>query len=450
MDKKAVILSLFLLTILMGQAVAIPIIVPIIAGAVAGGALGFLIGEHYNKWLEPETTYDPNIDYVNYKTALINNAKTHKYMMTTYKNLAEYVKYYALARAKAIYAIEVAKGLNNTTDPNSVLNDVLSSAMTQAVDKATETIDNASKGLIEYWKDYVYTLALLLNAYIKTCRDLDKDTGLSPDNPSNSIEYGSKDSLFGEYTTLIYDGVEIDHLTLDGLELYNLSEFEEIICKLEDDRSFVENNLYTYFEEVNQKILEGELNITELASEVVDPYALLTMAQNDSANSLVWAQYSLALMGLQTNTTAPVTVKIGNETYDGYIFTSYPTTFEVGHNYTVPNDQAVFILTSDGKLVTLQPGDSFELVRAVDEKTGEELTNLTMRQYTPSSFDPTQYNQELKELIELQKELLDKLTTTGGGGGSLTDWWNSLDTTTQLLIIGGGIVVLIVLARRGK
>ena len=450
--RKQVILSLFLLTILMGQAVAIPIIVPILAGVAGGTALGYIIGNYVHiPWLQTQETGDTNIDYVNYKTVLINNAKTHERFMTTYKNLAEYVKYYALARAKAVYAIEVAKGLNNSTDPNSVLNDVLTNAMYTATDTALETIDNATRNIVEYWNDYVGELGPDLASYIGLAEDLGKDPGISPQGDNIGTYKYNNEEVGTDYYVLVIDGNEVDTVYLDGLKLYDRSEFEDIIQTLKESRDFVEDNLITYFEDVNQKVLDGEINISELANEVIDPYALLTMAQNNSTNSLVWAQYSLALMGLQTNITAPITVKVGNETYEGYIFASYPTNFEVGHNYTVPDDQAVFILTSDGKLVTLQPGDSFELVRAIDEKTGKELDNINMTSFTPASFNASAYDEELRKLIELQKEILDKLTTTGGGSDwadKINDFWNGLDWQVKAFIVGGGILVAVILIGR--
>jgi hypothetical protein len=46
--RKQAILSLFLLTILMGHAVAIPLIVPLIVGGIIGGGIGFWLGTSSN------------------------------------------------------------------------------------------------------------------------------------------------------------------------------------------------------------------------------------------------------------------------------------------------------------------------------------------------------------------------------------------------------------------
>jgi len=454
--RKQVILSLFLLTILMGQAVAIPLIIPLAVGAIGGGIVGYILGNEFNlHFLEPNVNPDGDamVIYTTTKTALLTNARDYEFIITTYKNLAEYVKYYALARAKAVYAIEVAKGLNNTDD----LSEVLTNAMNKATDVASDTLDNATENLLCFWDNYVNTLRWNLKNYIESANTLNKDPGLNPDDlyqdciSLDSIPYNG--NLDVSYTVIYndYQGKDVPAIYLEGKKLYDVNDIVSILDIMAENREFVINNLVTYFEEVNNKVLSGEINISELANEVIDPYALLTMAQNDSTNSLVWAQYSLALMGLQTNTTAPVTVKVGNETYEGYIFASYPTNFEVGHNYTVPDDQAVFILTSDGKLVTLQPGDSFELVRAVDEKTGKELDNINMTSFTPASFNASAYDEELGKLIELQKEILDKLTTTGGGSDwadKINDFWNGLDWQVKAFIVGGGILVAIILIGR--
>jgi len=190
---------------------------------------------------------------------------------------------------------------------------------------------------------------------------------------------------------------------------------------------------------------------------VLDPYAIITMAKNDTTNKLAWSAYQLALLGLPMNMTAPVTIDVNGTQYSGYLFTSDGfnyTVLEINGTYTVPQGESVYLLTPDGKIVLLQAGDTFKLLNAIDPQTGQELTNLTLTKYVDTSLEAQKILEDVEKLIELYNKALELQTTVSGGpsdsdlANAINNFWGSLSWEVKAVIIGGGILTALVLIGR--
>jgi hypothetical protein len=367
-------------------------------------------------------------------------------------------------RAKAVYVQELANG----------------STPVQAMEKAVKVVDemyeNKIKQLINHQNTTVTFFARSIPHYKQVC-DAEGHSYNVTVNPTptgyrwwvleNSTEcasYGSdcnyEYKVLKEYyrycsMTKCFEGyTKLNIIKIDNVELYNYTLFKDCLDKLVNDKKWVADNLVNYFTQVNQLVESGQLNISQVANMVLDPYAIITMAKNDSANYYAWSAYDLALLGLGTNLTAPVKIVVDNQTYEGYLFASdgFNSTLTVNGTYVVPQGESVYLLTPNGKILVLKGGESFKLVSATDEKTGKPLQNITLVRYVDHSLEAQRILEDVEKLIELYNITLQKTTTTGGGGSSWADsinnFWNGLDWQVKALIIGGGILVGLVLIGR--
>jgi hypothetical protein len=216
-------------------------------------------------------------------------------------------------------------------------------------------------------------------------------------------------------------------------EVYNVEPYITLIGKLVNQKKRVVDNFNAYCDQlINSNVDPNKIIDT-------DPYLLAKMFATDYNDTGYYALVAsqLALLGLPTTgLNKSITVKIGNQTYDGYIFTNWKgQTFEAGKTYTLPDGKFLYIVTDQG-LLRLEPGDNFTIVKIIDPRTGQAL-NSTM--VLPYYYHTDNITADLKGYEELIKQIEELKTTVGGGGSGLADdlnnFWNTLSPELKLVVI---------------
>ncbi|ADB58836.1 hypothetical protein [Archaeoglobus profundus] len=243
--------------------------------------------------------------------------------------------------------------------------------------------------------------------------------------------------------------------------IYNWADYGNTLSRIDSDYKQVMANLDSYVLSIAQKLTQLGINETDL----IDPYVLASQLNTD-LNSTGYYGYvvaELALLGLpiagSLDTSISITVYnesgVIEKTLEGYLFTDWNTTFEVGENYTVPSGTLVYFVSDEG-LWKIPEGYTIHINRIVNPATGKELKNTTIYKYVDHSGDIQTLYEEVAKIRDLYEQYLEMSTTVGGGSSgsewanAINEFWNSLDWQVKAVLIGGGALTTAVLIGRRK
>ncbi|AKG92396.1 TPA_asm: VP4-like membrane fusion protein [Geoglobus ahangari pleomorphic virus 1] len=503
-DKRKAVMAALMLTMLIGQTVAVPLVLPLIAaGFVASTVFGYWLGildsENYQELIDDlqaqltSNTIQNDIDtrlYLqeiyardnniislgqdllkyseNYAWALAkyNALKVIDYELTqngsdfvTAKTLAkqkahEAVYNYYLNLTKNIIALanESAELVNYSVGyyvQNIGVSDIVIDVVdTQIGQVSTETVDK-----VEYHPSW--------NQKVLAFRWVNGNLNLNQENwvkdylvirTSTVTVLGDTYSIKRPFAWFTYNGYNNGNwylatitVVFNGTEtVYDFNQYQTILNQIDSEYNMVNANIDAYIDGLAQDYV-NQWNITAL----IDPYILASMLNNDlnQTGYYGYASAELALMGLNTtgiNKTINITVYDANgnaTTLEGWLFTDWTGTLESGQNYTADSNYLWFFV-SDGGLYDLK-GYNFT-VGAIKDWQGNELTNVTLTRYVSHSGDVLKMYDELAQIRQLYEEYINNLQAMAaggsGGGSSLSEWWASLDQAAKIGIIAIGAV----------
>lgn len=503
--KARALASIFLITMLIGNAVALPIIPIIIGiGAISGGIIGYYLGTHtvnqsYVQELEQKyqalLTQNKEDNDRNIRQLLFETYARDSALYKVGQDFGEYTKNYAwaLAKYKALKALSEGKSveeakmeartavmdyyenitktlINNFNATVSLLNVTLNEYNSMAglsnIDVYTvfkhhviyTGITQTIFGLLWYnasnhcWmastKYYVKKVVfnnisfIIITKDISVCRRAYSIAELHAHIKGYFIDEGGNKNSFDSNTE------EITKVKFAGSEVFNSSDFYNAINQIDQAYKEIINEIDTYVENLASAYPNG-INLTKF----IDPYILASQLSSDlqNYNYSGYAAAELALLGLSTHgLNRTVTILINNTTVTGWLFTDYAGTIErnqtidpSGHTWLIVTDNGIYLIKEPFKIVDLRTLD------------GQQLNNTTLTQYVSAQTDVNKIYAELENITKLWEQYLEMRTTVGGGGSGGSDWadsinnfWNSLDWQVKALIIGGGILTGIVLIGR--
>ncbi len=168
--RKSVILPLFLVTLLMGQAVAIPVIIPLAVGAVGGGAIGFLMGSYFGKLsfktqdlskVQKMTDVKAKARFIRETTRVTNDEVKQLLYLT--KEFAQYDRAYLWTVAKKEILDSIQEGVKSGKAPVAII----TKAEDKAKEKVRRLIANKTDNVIEAHNKLV---SFVYSAYLEYSR----------------------------------------------------------------------------------------------------------------------------------------------------------------------------------------------------------------------------------------------------------------------------------------
>lgn len=511
-DKRRAVIAALMLTMLIGQAVAIPLIIPIAVGFVASSVFGYWLGildsENYQEliqryeaqltsntiqndintrlYLQEIYARDNNIISLgqdllkyseNYAWALAkyNALKVIDYELTqngsdfiTAKTLAKqkaheavYKYYLNLTRNVIVIANESAELVNysvayyvQNVGVNGIVVDVVDTVIGRS---SSETVDT-----VEYHPSW--NQKVLAFRWVNGNLYLDQESWVKDYlvvRTSTVTAMGNTYSIKRPFAWFTYNGYNSGNWYLatitvefDGTgEVYNYTKYVDILNAIDSEYNMINANIDAYIDGLAQDYV-NQWNITQL----IDPYILAGLLNNDlnSTGYYGYAAAELALLGLNTtgiNKTINLTVYDANgnaTTLEGWLFTDWTGTLEVGQNYTA-NSSYKWFFVADGGLYDIT-GYNFT-VGTIRDWQGNELTNVTLVRYVSHTGDVLKMYDELAQIRQLYEEYINNLQAMAaggsGGGSSLSEWWASLDQTAKIGVIAiSAVGVYAILGRR--
>ena len=460
MNKRRTLMSLFLLTLMVGNAVAIPLIIPLIAGLglVGGATIGYWLGiqkaDETQKLLEEyeQRLTSNNIQNevnIRYYLAELGARDENIYSLTL--DTLQYSKNYAWTLAKTTYLAAINNGSTHTD------------ALNQANVKVLNYYETMVKNLIALNNETIEMLNVTIREYKDTCNAIGKSylqdmSFLAGDASYTITSYNGYTHTTTKTVTALGNNYVTEDLVLEDAYagggigdaivklvkvnttewtvVYQDSKLQSVLDQITTEYNNVINNLAAYFDAVNSAGIS--VNDTDL----VDPYMLASQLNTDlnTTGYYGYAAAELALLGLPlTGLNKTISITVDNETYEGFLFTDWNTTFEVNQTYD-PTGHLVYFVTDDG----LYKIDENFTITDIRDKQGNELTNTTIIKYVNHTGDATKLLEELAELRQLYDEYLAMQSTGGGGSG----WWSSLDQTAKLGVIAIGAIAVYAIFRR--
>jgi hypothetical protein len=472
MDKKVAATALLLI---FGAGTAAAWLFAVI-GALGLVGFGYFLGmqnidEANQKIAELEAilTQSNTTNYYNMRQKLNDTLEQHYMFITFSEDVTQYLINYAWSLAKYEYMNATNNGLNH------------SEAITQAQAKVEEYYDKLIKNIITEHNETAQIIAYTLDQTITAANNagfskpadyysneapITQWTGLklysagselySVKVPPGTTTYvlsitaldnknynylGLKTNVYsmsgGDWTSPAVRTV--DRIDFSDTVVWSTSKLTSLISQIDNQYNIIISNLATYLNEVQAS------NLTVNESDLIDPYVLATLLNTDwnTTGYYGFAAAELALMGLPlTGLNKTINVTIGNETYEGFLFSNLNTTIEKGQTYD-PAGYIVYLLTDNGLVKVTEPF----MVTNITDNEGNELQNTTFVKYVYHSGDIQKFVEEMQKLRELYEEYL-AMQTVSGGSGSVGDWWANLSDTEKLAIGAAAVLLIVLIARK--
>jgi hypothetical protein len=511
MSKRRAAMAAFMLTMVIGQTVAVPLILMIGAAGAAAAVQTYAIS-YFLGVLQKAEEYDKlKAEFDSYLTSntIQNDLQTRLYLQEVYardnntislgQDLLQYSRNYAWALAKyealKVIDYELTQNGSDFITAKTIAKQKAHDAVYNYYINVTNNVialANESGSLLNYSLNYylsnvkVSSVEMFVTGsqtdgsvtitYSKITYDPNSDTytvtysGTSYNQVyANSIILSTTtiNALGNSYTYNVvkakvkntnsndpspYAWVIVDRVNILSDRVYDRSIYTNLISQLDSEYNMINANIDAYIDGLAQDYVNN-WNITEL----MDPYILAGLLNNDLNNTGYhgYAAAELALMGLNTtgiNKTINITVYDGGNAtvMEGWLFTDWQGTLETGQNYTA-NTSYKWFFVSDGGIYDLT-GYNFT-VGAIKDWQGNELTNVTLTRYVSHTGDVLAMYDELSQIRQLYEEYINNLQAMAAGGNSggfdLSAWWASLDQTAKLGVIAiGGIGLYAVLRRK--
>ena len=506
--RKAVILSLFLVTLLMGQAVAIPAVIPLIVGAVGGGIGGGIIGYWLGHKVYAENA-DKKIEQLkqqlrgaqlkilsDLEVATIDHWDKSKIIIFEMGDHIHHgrLRAWALAKYTMLRALKEGYGVNAAAaKARTAVYRYYLNVTKNIINEANDTAEYFNYTLTEYIRTYnnmsdasgmdkVVALAkyqyynfntkkyfggstewceygkCVGNSYSHTCwkgnppfKVVVKKVNVLG-NTFQVKELRTNSSLSSAHSDGFCDKIAFKDYRGNIHVVYDFTKYIDTLNKINQEYSNIIANINAYADALNAN--KNKINITDL----IDPYVLAEFLDKDLNNTGYYgfAAAELALLGLNTTgLNKTVTININGVNYTGILFTDWTGTLEVGKNYTT-DDNLWFLVTTDedGRAVLLPLSGTIKIVKLRDWQ-GNAINKTILTNYVSHSGDIQKIYEELEKIRQLWQDYLEMKTTVGGGGSSgnswansINDFWNGLDWQVKALIVGGGILAGLVLIGR--
>jgi|UniRef100_A0AAT9J7R8 hypothetical protein len=500
-NKRRAVMAAFMLTMLIGQTVAIPLIIPLAIGGIIGaGAIGYWLG------LQKSEEYQQLIaDYEAQLTSntIQNDINTRLYLQEIYardnniialgQDLLQYSRNYAWALAK----YEALKVLDTELNNGSNFTTAKTLAKQKAHDAVYNYYVNVTKNIIALHNETVELISYALYNYSNIGISEVKLEGshfiVGSGSASGYVRFDNNTGVWKNWrttwgserqTNFQNDWTEPETLNLLGTSfnmsrldlifdcpddpgytvhlyatkvyiagdlVYNKTKYTDVLNAIDSEYNMINSNIDAYIDGLAQSYVD-QWNITAL----IDPYILAGLLNQDLNETGYhgYAAAELALMGLNTtgiNTTVNITVYDGGNAtvMEGWLFTDWQGTLETGQNYTANSSYKWFFVT-DGGVYDLT-GYNFS-VGSLKDWQGNSLTNVTLKRYVSHTGDVVKMYDELSQIRQLYEEYINNLQAMAAGGGSggfdLSAWWASLDQTAKLGVVAVGAVGLYAVLRR--
>ncbi|AIY90465.1 TPA_asm: VP4-like membrane fusion protein [Geoglobus acetivorans pleomorphic virus 1] len=505
-DKRKAVMAALMLMMLIGQTVAIPLIIPIAVGFAASSVFGYWLGiqdsENYQELIQQ---YEAQLT----SNTVQNDINTRLYLQEIYardnniislgQDLLKYSENYAWALAKynALKVIDYELTQNGSdfltakTKAKQAAHDVVYNYYLNLT-RNIITLANESAGLLNYSLNY-YLSNVRVSTVEMFVTGSQADGSIiityskityNPNTGSYAVTYsGTTDkqvyansiilstatvsALGNSYTYNVvkaqvqntnsydpdpYAWVTINKVLIGGDLVYDRSNYTVILSQIDSEYNMINANIDAYIDGLAQDYV-ANWNVTQL----IDPYILAGLLNNDlnQTGYYGYAAAELALLGLNTtgiNKTITITVYDGNNTttLEGWLFTDWTGTLEVGKNYTTDSSYKWFFVADDG--IYDLTGYNFT-VGTIRDWQDNELTNVTLTRYISHTGDVLKMYDELAQIRQLYEEYINNLQAMAaggsGGGFSLSEWWASLDQAAKIGVIAiGAVGVYAILGRR--
>jgi len=397
------------------------------------------------------------------KEEAVESALASAAMLNNYIDLAEEfvnsVRTFAIVHAKAVFIKEYSK----THDKNISKQKALKAAddiFENAIKNVQNTInfrDNYTINLFRklgHSKIYVNmgTVTVMANCETRfTPKYFDPSTIRVDNGVPTAIFYGKAYAAWSNPSDATWWSHRLPLTDVNitvGNKHYVVFTKYNIIDKLKFAEKQVHDNLDKYFENV-------VLNNNSLNSTVLDPY-VLAQEFSTSYKKTGYYGYAAAMLAMSGMPTAglskTVSIKVGNKTLSGFMFTDFNTTLTKNKTYNL-GDHLMWMVTQDG-LYKLPKGTNFTVVDLRDWR-GNELNSTNIQRYTDHLLDNYNITKSIEDLIKHEDEIIreiDNQTTVVGGGNkwanALNNFWDSLDWQVKAIIVFAAILAVLAIIGR--